>query len=185
MGHVSYMDTVARMAKENWGREFASKGDATKEMAGKPEQMAAYGILEIIRRIDGAFDAAVDDRVSKKLADERRVHEWGNEKRFPQAKVGDVLYSGDCEDGLQTYRVIGVDDGGRCLVIGEGFDLKYATTASLAWDGLHASPAEAFRHGAESDVSYHTPRLKRAHDILAAIESGDDLTPYMDGIQID
>lgn len=127
--------------------------------------------------------AKIEDAISE--GGTRLALRPGNAKRFPDAKVGDILYScEDLEEGVRKDAIVRLEDGGFVRTVPAEPD---STESFMSWglDRQFASEAEALEAEARRDIDYHNPRLQRALRVLSAVQSGKDLAPFRQGIDPD
>jgi len=113
-----------------------------------------------------------------------------NAIRLQDAKIGDRLWSGSLEDGIQEYIIIAIAPDGRCLIVEvDDFNWKsphvYDSRPHVAIAMYHRSLSEAVAASAQSDLEYHAPRAEYARKAMAMVKAKKDLTPLIGGFDFD
>ena len=178
--HVAFIDSIARI--QDWGRnieaedilQFLEKRKSVdREVAADPAKIAAWGIMELLRRLSGE---------QKNTSTRRSLTVSENALALPNASIGSFLYHYDIEDGLTRYIILATDDDGHCLVVPtDDFDLESPPQVRVAADYLHPNLREAMLAAIKTDREYHTPKLEFMEKLESAIASDGDLTPFFDG----
>lgn len=184
--HESFVKTIRRISKSNWGSEYKSSEDAAKALAGKGWSITDAAIVEIVRRLNVVVDAlARDDQNDRsQQEDENFKVRPDGAKAFPGIKIGDILY-GDwsIEDGVSRYVVVSVQEGDFCqIVMVDPWSPKIRAYWVEVDAGLFRTEAEAIREGVTNIIKYHKLRLQFAERALRAVETGEDLTPFVNGM---
>lgn len=175
--HHSNADVAAMLAKSGWGKQFETQEDAQQAMMKNPGEVAAWGIIELLRRLN-----ALGDTGRTKQSQATVIAKPGNAKAFPEKKPGDFLYSGDLDDGFHRWIVVSADSDGF-VVVTEcdqtiGSDV-WGCGLTVGVDWHFASEREVVMDSAKTNIEYHAPKLRLAEKALAACESGGDLSEFM------
>ena len=176
--HVEFTDAVNGIVRGHWGQGFDTEEDARKALIDKPEELAAYALIELLNRLNA---------VAKAVGGEIQVNRTelsipNGARQFPDKEVGDFLYSGSLDEDVCEYIVVARNDDGVCLVIlADDFDLNHPQKVCIAYDWLYTTIEELLQSEAESDIVYHGARLEYAKAALAAVKNGEDLTPFLGG----
>ena len=182
--HVSYKDTVNKIAKANWGdTQSKSEDDAEKKLINDNATLTSMALVELLNRFNKVA-AAVGDKEDDWAVFRRfiKVHESEDPTVIVGAKAGDILYKYKADEGgLCRYVVFAVDEKHRCLVVAaDDFDLTNQPTPEMAED-MYATSSEAVLHAVTSELEYHSPRTEFALAAKKAAENNGDLTPYKNG----
>lgn len=174
--HYSNVDVASLLAKNGRGHAFKTQDEAELALAGDTSKLAAWGIIELLRRLNALGDSGKCD------AEIEKIEKPENAKAFPEKKPGDFVYSGDLEDGISRYIVVSCDKSGFVLVVSCDAaigDAAWAGQARVACDWHYSSERELVLESAASDIEFCTPRLERARKAIAACESGGDLMEFV------
>ena len=186
MLHRAYVETVRAVSKANWGREYETEEEAIQALSKGGYDVTSAAMLEIVRRINQVIDALAMDQNCNTQSNESQNERPGYATKWPEAKVGDVL-----------YRVEEIEEGGVCRrVVVSCLDDGYIRTATcddatyyaydIDWgsEDLFPTKAEALADRARKDVLYYEPRLDLMRRVLAAIDAGEDLEEFCNGVKL-
>jgi hypothetical protein len=106
-------------------------------------------------------------------------------KKFPDAEVGDCLFSYDIDVGLFRYVVTRLLDSGYVLVVRVSEPEELFQTERVAWISLYDSEAEAM----EMELDEYRPgisaKLKFMDAAKRAISSGRNINKFLGGFDYD
>ncbi len=177
--HFSFTDVVNGITESGWGNKQETPDDAAKVMMDDIPKLSAYALVEILKRMN-AIAAAAGATGRSKL--ERKLEITDESKPFPDKQIGDKVYRCDLDEGAWELVIVGKNKDGMCIVMHTDFDLDYPPNARIASKNMFASSEEAISDAAKRDLAWHEPKLQFAKDALAAIEAGDDLSRFVDGL---
>jgi hypothetical protein len=173
---------LARIIASSWGNNSQDKDTAVLQVTSKGVGLADVCLAEIVRVMMAVGKALTVDDEEEPL---KGRPEWA--EPFPDAKVGDLLYScGDTSEGVNEYVVVGVMEGGY-IQVALTFDDYLHDRVYLSWgsDDLFPTPAEALMDQALDDAEYHGKHLALAKKIIKAVKSGGDLTEFCKVVESD
>lgn len=177
--HYSFKEIAAAIAKNNWGREFETLSEAETALASDPAKLAAYGIVELLSRLNSLASAVGDSRPD--YGSSRKISIPDNVKSFPNVPVGGVLFAGDLDEGIGRYVVLAKDENDYCLcALSNDFNLKWPPSGFVADDSCYESLAECVAYAAENDIEYHGPKYEWAKAAKKASETGNDLEKFLE-----
>lgn len=188
MEHFSYLDTVSKLASNDWGKDYASSEDAQRELLLHPDKLAAFSVLELVRGFNkfiASFNAKGDenDDIDKRLKGALKLDGF---------HIGDKVYACDELDcGAREEIIVSHDDDGYPLSIETCFDSDFpswGSRRSYIYGPMYRNRSDAILAEARRDVEYHRQRLNRALLVIAAIENGTDfdhLLQDINGIEMD
>ena len=186
MSHYPHHKTVRKIAENNWGKDYPSLDSAEKEMLGPKTTLADAALLEIVRRLNQVIKAlardADGDYQPRDLAKppEHAVI-------IPGLKVGDVLYECDeMEYGVCTSIVVSVEPTGHARIVYSSSRPNDSGQVCVHWvDKTYFTTAkDALRLAAENDLAWHEPRAAWARECLAALNAGEDIDKFIDGMDV-
>lgn len=172
---TSFSDAINSIVNAGWGRKQTIENLA-KSFVENPSELAAWCLVELLQRLDRLFPKPPDPKT------DRHIIPNASTKKFPAAKVGDLLWGGSLEEGFDSYVVIAKDDDGHCLVVKTKLRY-YESFMAPTW--LFLSLEEAIRDSIESDERYHQPRVKRLAEIKQALDSGASPDTFVAGYDLD
>jgi hypothetical protein len=180
--HVNYTDIISEMANDGWGQENGDKKKIKQEIITDPHKLTAYTSLEILRRLNMLGQAFQSPAKSSVPSNDRVTKPHELAAIWPEAKIGDYVYGGELVDGIDKSIIVKKDEKGHCLTIstGEFEEGDWLHCPSYAHTDEYRTLAEAIKEAALSDIKYHGKRLAYAQQALADVESGADLTKYME-----
>ena len=180
--HIPFSKIINELAGSGWGREFTDMDHGLTELTRDKAELNAYATVELIRRLNAIGDAV----------GEPRVHEYYNRSlevsksapTFPEVAVGDFLYGGDLESGIDRYLIVAKDDQGHCMVVrADDFDLDRVPFLYIANSDHKTTVAEVIKETSEYDIAYCRKRLENAKAAIEAANNGDDLEDFMVGME--
>jgi hypothetical protein len=177
--HVTFSDIVNEVLKGDWGRDYANKADAARNILDNDKQtLAAIATLELLRRFDAIGRAAGQRQEEHNYA----ITMPKDAKAFPHKSVGDMLYEGDLEDSVREYVIIAKDSEHHCMIVQmNNFCLRFPPSVSIATDYYSDSIADAVKREAARSLAYHHGRAVNAQAALDAATKGEDLSAFIDG----
>ncbi len=165
-----------KSAVEGWGPTSPTASDAIQST--KPEMMTEYALLELVRRMNQAIKAwARDKDIDDSVADDGEATRPEYATKFPDAKIGDILYTcDDLDEQVDARIIVSKCDEGYVRTVYSGIEIT-ENRAYLGWgdsSGSFNTPEEAARRQAEVDIEYHGKRYRRAQEVIAAIDDGKE-----------
>ncbi len=174
--HIPYTRVVENLARRGWGQQFKSLDEAQKKLLSKPEELAGYAMLELLRRLD-----ALSDSSGRNEANSRLVRP-SNAVPFPHLSVGDWLYSGDMECGICRHLIVGKDDDGYVVtVFADWIPESDSVHVSYATESYFDSKDKAILASAKLEVEYSSPRVAFSKRAIAAVNDGKPLDEFEAG----
>lgn len=175
--HVSHVEAARHMAVYGWGNHFESVEEAVKKL-----DVPAGALLALLRRVEQVCSAlGRDDKPHEYDSYYKEIEVNKDAATFPDAVLGQLLYCCDeLEDGVSTVVVVGKNAAGNVLVIDS--DPTQGVRPRWATGDYFVTVAGALKNRADEDVIYHRPKLELATRVLAAVESGADLTEFEEGV---
>lgn len=177
--HLPFADIIETL--EGFGRKFESLKDAQDSLAADKDSMAAYALVELLRRL-GAVGRALRGRSLPDVLD-YALH-FENAKAFPEKQVGDRLFVCDFEDErVDQWVIVGKGEHDECEVVplsdttvvdGERFSVS-----RIASSDFYGTIAEAVKAAAEADMQYHGPYYARAQKAMELTKSAVDAGELM------
>jgi hypothetical protein len=174
--HVSWSRIIAALVDaDDWGQNYESVEAAIKDWDDKPADVAAFGIIELLRRLEGLAPPREPER-SKLVVP-------SNAKPYPDKEVGDFVWSGNFLEGFDKYVIVAKGENDVCLMIRCRWDLEYPALLTVACDYTHATLQEAVESEIKSDQEFVEKdlwRVKTAKKKLAAGLSEAELERFFD-----
>lgn len=182
--HFSIIDVLTQMAKDSWGSEFHSLDEAAKDIAGKPDRMAAYGILELINRFN-SFTTHMARRVHVGPSSDDGFERPDWVSPMPGVKQGDITFGGSLEEGFQREVVLAVDSD-SFAISADLYDEVPDYRPKVRWAvDRFLTLREAVVDAADGDIKHHKKRYEYAMQAKRDAESGGDLSKYLKGMPED
>ena len=164
--HYRYLDTIRKIARSGWGRDFLTQQDATEDMANDIDKRAAFATVEIVRGLHQFALAFAQQHQNESV---NLFKPGNNSKRFEGIRPGERLY--DAEDGVITeFVVLSATEDGLAIVMPLGKEHYYKPEWATTWH--HRTKKEAIAAWVKSEQDYHSPRLKFAQGLADALASG-------------
>jgi hypothetical protein len=179
MPHVPFTKVISEISKGKWGNEHASLDDAKKDMIGRPEKMTAYALVELLKRLDAICNSVGSPDTD---TNDQELSIPDNAKKFPDKQSGDLLFSGDCDDGFCVSIIVAKDENDICMIVSKDeFNLKYPPPTRIACEWMFSTLEDAAKSAVESNIQYYEPRLKFTRKVEKALADGDDLGQLKNG----
>lgn len=104
---------VRNVARENWREEGTTQEEIDERLAGEPAELAAWGIAELVRRLNQVIRALNSDEILDSYAQAGEPPENALVLSVP---IGTVLYDYSA-DGMQESIVIDTDEQSHVKVV--------------------------------------------------------------------
>ena len=177
MKHVTYSEMAVELSKD-WGKNAKDPESAVKDISVKTAtDVAAIYLVALLEKI----------RSSKRRSPTPLGEAPEDAKRFPDAKVGDRLYSADASEGSITYVVIDKADDGLCQVVRAARREYEGAPARWSAPFMYGTLEEAWRAAARDEDAYGKKCRDRAATILKAVAEGrtDETEAELDSLDDD
>lgn len=182
--HIPFGEIVRAITEGNWGSKYGSYAEAEKALIDKPIELAAYGIVELLRRLNTLGASGTSYKHGTHSRHELKITSWC--KKFPGAKVGDRLYCFESfYDGGGEMVIVCVDQDGYCAVT-ELYDDGIPDSepdVRMASDSFYTTRAEAYQNMLAREIRGQMIYLEYLKMIEAALEAGEDLSRFDNGYE--
>lgn len=178
--HITFSEIVNQMADSDWGRECENKKDAAKKLIEDKQSLNAFALLELIKRLNAIGRAAGQGERRK----DPKITIGKDAKKFPHKAVGDRLFYGDLDCGIEEYVIIAKDSEHYCMIVMlNEFDLNYPPFPTIACNEHKESIVDAVRDAATGDVEYYGGKAAYAKAALEAATKGEDVSAFIGGYE--
>lgn len=115
-----------------------------------------------------------------RLHDAEPIRPSEGSKRFPGVHVGESLWRWDLDEGFERLVVVGKISEYCIVVSADNFCNKPVNKvwAQCAPNDCFATRREAVLSQASEELRYHNARVEHIRKLVAAAESGDDLSGF-------